>query len=82
MREIRQSGSEGGAAFNSPSLPLSFRGRTGEPARWDSVATRVVRGDPDAGATASSEVGQRCPHRATFDPIQVRGGKCLAGMAR
>ena len=31
MREIRQSGSEGGAAFNSPSLPLSFRHRTGEP---------------------------------------------------
>ena len=25
MREIRQSGSEGGAAFNSPSLPLSLR---------------------------------------------------------
>lgn len=24
MREIRQSGSEGGAAFNSPSLPLSL----------------------------------------------------------
>ena len=38
MREIRQSGSEGGAAFNSPSLPLSFAVGRGNPAGWDSVA--------------------------------------------
>ena len=44
MREIRPSGSEGGARFNPLSLPLSLRLRLRRAMRWcenSSVAVRV-----------------------------------------
>ena len=65
MREIRQSGSEGGVALTTPSLPLSMRrGRRGD-------APVCRRRNPDASATPP------CPCTANqANPLTLR--RCSA----
>src|ERR1039458_2480718 len=69
MREIRQSGSEGGARFNPLSLPLSaYRHSEGHVVRLAEFAHQAARAvHPDAVALALVSRAMRIVHQHFFE---------------